>query len=108
MSPWGWTYNFPPRYTELDQIMRIARSSILSVNGYTYAIGTSANVIYIAAGGSDDWSFGDLDVTASFTVEIYGSSFTAPPTQIPFLAREIFIGVVGVADYLASQKNLIQ
>jgi len=108
MSPWGWTYNYPPRYNELDQIMQIARSSIRSVNGYSYAIGTSANVIYIAAGGSDDWSFGDLDVLASFTVEIYGSSFSTPPSQILPLGREILIGVVGIADYLSSQKNLIQ
>jgi len=108
MSPWGWSYTYPPRYSELDQIMQIARSSIRSVNGNSYLIGTSANVIYIAAGGSDDWAFGDLDVLASFTVEIAGSSFITPPSQIAFLGREIFIAVVGIADYLASQKNLIQ
>jgi len=102
MSPWGYTYDYPPRYPQLDQIMQVARSSVRAVNGNTYAIGTSANVIYIAAGGSDDWAFGSLDVTPSFTVEIFGNTFQTPTNQIVRLGSEILNGVVGVANYLAT------
>jgi murein tripeptide amidase MpaA len=91
MSPWGYSYNYPPTqdYTVMDTVMQVARSSIRAVNQRTYAIGTSANVIYIASGGSDDWSYGQLGVVPSFTVEIAGTSFIAPTSQILPLAQEI-------------------
>jgi murein tripeptide amidase MpaA len=105
MSPWGYSYNYPPTqdYTVMDTVMQVARSSIRAVNQRTYAIGTSANVIYIASGGSDDWSYGQLGVVPSFTVEIAGSSFIAPTSQILPLAQEILAGVLGVTDYLSKQ-----
>jgi predicted deacylase len=107
MSPYGYTYNYPPTsdYDQMDRVMQVARSSIRSVNGRSYAIGTSANVIYIAAGGSDDWSYGGLGVIPSFTVEITGTGFTAPTSQILPLAREIWAGVFGVTDYLSKQQQ---
>jgi murein tripeptide amidase MpaA len=105
MSPWGYSYTYPPTqdYNKMDSVMQVARSSIRAVNQRSYAIGTSANVIYIASGGSDDWSYGQLGVVPSFTVEIAGTSFIAPTSQILPLAREILAGVLGVTDYLSKQ-----
>jgi len=103
MCPWGFTYNYPPHYDELYLIMEVARSGVRAINGNVYAIGTSANVIYIAAGGSDDSAYGTLNVVPSFTVEITGNSFTLPTSQILPLAREIYNGVLSVSDYLTFQ-----
>jgi hypothetical protein len=92
MSPWGWTYDYPTDYTVMNRYMTAAVAGVRSVNQRTYASGTSANVIYIAAGGSDDWSYGGLKVVPSYTVEAYGTSFTPQPNQIGPIGREIYAG----------------
>jgi len=104
MSPWGYTYDYPPDYSLMYPVMEVARSAVRAVNGNVYAIGTSANVIYIAAGGSDDSAYGDYNVIPSFTVEILGNTFVTPPTQILLLAQEIWNGIDSVAEFLAAQK----
>jgi len=100
MSPWGYTYTNPPDYNPMLEIMTVARSGIYAINGNTYAIGSSANVIYIASGGSDDWVYGALGVIPSFVVEIVGNSFVAPVTSILPLAQEIWNGVSSVVEYI--------
>jgi len=50
MCPWGYTYELPPDYNQMLSIMQVAQTRIRSINNNHYAIGTSANVIYIAAG----------------------------------------------------------
>jgi hypothetical protein len=98
MSPWGWTYDYPlqPDWGEMSYYMGLAVAGLRTINGRTYASGTSANVIYIAAGGSDDWSYGGLKVVPSYTVEAFGSSFTPQPSQIAPIGREIYAGSVAM------------
>jgi len=106
MSPYGWTYTLPPStdYNQMYSIMQIAQSGIRSVNGRSYAIGSSANVIYIASGGSDDWCYGVNGVIPSFTVEIYGTSFVTPTSQILPLGQEIWQGVLAVSEGLSKRQ----
>jgi len=98
MSPWGWTYDYPADFNVMNYYMEIAVDGIASVNSRNYAYGTSANVIYIAAGGSDDWSYGQADVLASYTVEVAGNSFTPGENMIVPIASEIYAGVTALVE----------
>jgi len=77
MSSWGFTYTLPPAtdYNQMYDVMAVARSSIEEINGNIYAIGSSANVIYITSGASVDYAYATLGIIPSFTVEILGNSF---------------------------------
>jgi len=100
MSPWGWTYNYPADYDEMERFMIPAVDGVRSVNGRSYAYGTSANVIYIAAGGSDDCAYGCLGVIPSYTVEAHGTNFTPQPNQIAPIGSEIYEGCKGLVKAL--------
>jgi len=92
MSSWGFTSALPDDYNEMLRVMQIAQTGIRSINGNTYAIGSSNRVIYAASGVTVDWAYGELGVVPSFTVEVVGQ-FVAPPSNILPLAREIWAGV---------------
>jgi len=101
MSAWGFTTGLPDDYGQMYQVMEVAQNAIQSVNGNTYLIGSSARVIYIVSGGSRDFAYGALGVVPSFTVEMVGTSFTPPTSQILPLAREIYSGVEAVAKFVS-------
>jgi len=100
MSPWGYTTALPPDYGVMETVMRSCTDAIYDVNGRTYAYGTSARVIYVAAGGSDDFSYGDGGVVRSFTIEAAGNSFTAPISSILPIGQELWAGVKRIAEDL--------
>jgi len=95
MSPWGYTTALPTDYNEMYRLMELASDAITATNGYSYEIGTSARVIYVAAGGSDDWAYGTTDrqkIIPSYTVEARGTSFIAPTSMIVPVGTEIWNG----------------
>jgi len=102
MSPYGNTYNLPPDYPAMEALMASAVDEIYLENSRTYAYGSSANVIYIAAGGSDDWAYGINGVVPSFTIECAGSSFTPPVSWIRPMGREIYAGMKQLAKDVAN------
>jgi len=97
MSPWGYSTNLPPDYNQMYAAMESITDAVRSVNGRSYEFGTSGRVIYIAAGGSDDWTYGDGGVVLSFTVECYGSNFTPPVSAIVPTGEEIYAGIKQLA-----------
>jgi len=102
MSAWGYTEVLPPSqdYNRMNSIMQVARSALRTENDHIYSIGSIANTIYIASGSSVDYSYTNLDVVASFTVEVFGSGFVAPISSILPLGREIYNCVYSVSNYL--------
>jgi len=103
MSPWGYTYDYPADYDTMEQTMISATNAIYDINGRFYEYGTSGNVIYLAAGGSDDWAYGDGGVVNSFTIECFGTSFTPPISFIPTVGREIYAGMKQMARDLTKK-----
>jgi len=103
MCPWGWTYAYPDDYPAMEQTMSSATDAIATENGRYYEYGTSGNVIYLAAGGSDDWCYGSGGVVNSFTIECWGTSFTPPVSNIPTVGREIYEGMKQMAIDLAKK-----
>jgi hypothetical protein len=70
LFPWGWS----TQHSGNDGSLRRIAAKMSGYNGYQY--GQPGEVLYNAAGTSDDWSYGELGV-ASFTIELAScGSFT--------------------------------
>jgi len=107
MSPWGYTYSLPPvtDYNTMKELMASSVAAIRSVNGRTYYSGSVANTIYQASGGSNDWTYGDLETIASFAVECSGTNFTPPTSSIEPVGREVYAGIYQLAEDLLQRMN---
>jgi len=104
MSAWGDTYTLPPDYSAMNSLMINSVNAIRAVNGNSYYYGSSANTIYLAAGGSIDTAYGtSLKIIPSFTIECAGTSFTAPISQILPIGREVWAGCKALANAVRTQ-----
>jgi hypothetical protein len=74
------SYNFDERL----RITQVAVAAIKATHGKVYGYGPSAKVIYVASGGADDWTYGALNVTWSYSVELRdtGKLALSPPAEI--------------------------
>ncbi|CAF1475404.1 unnamed protein product, partial [Didymodactylos carnosus] len=82
---WGYTNTLPPGYTELVAKAKIGADALRSVNGRSYTIGSSAVLLYVASGGSEDWTRGALNIKYSYCLELPptgGTGFIAPISEI--------------------------
>lgn len=103
LYPWGWTSSYPPNHAELQSLAESVNEAIKSVRGTEYEIGSSTNVLYPAAGGSDDWMM-SVGVPLAYTIELPGGGsqgFNPPPTSIKPIVTETFEGVKVYAKYVA-------
>jgi len=100
MSAWGYTTVLPPDYNPMIAAMQVAANSIRAVNGRSYSYGASSRVLYISSGGTVDHFYGDGGIVQSYTIEAFGSSFTAPVSYIPDIGEEIWQGVKTVVKLL--------
>uniref|UniRef100_T1JFH7 Peptidase M14 domain-containing protein n=1 Tax=Strigamia maritima TaxID=126957 RepID=T1JFH7_STRMM len=85
LTPWGYTTDLPSDYNDLISLAEKATAALSSVKGTKYTIGSSTNVLYVAAGGSDDWAKGEAGVKYAYTVELRDKGkfgFTLPTKQI--------------------------
>jgi hypothetical protein len=125
---------YPPNYSKLLRAMQAAQSAIASVNGLTFLIGTDADVLSPASGGSDDYAF-DVNILNryrvvcvvcfffchffflifennlifdSFTVELRGNSFVSPVSDIVPSGQEFSAGLVALLNSLASEAQVIK
>ncbi|WP_394830133.1 peptidase M14 [Pendulispora rubella] len=69
LYPWGWSASAPPNAAQLATLGR----KFGYLNGYTACQVAAPGCMYVASGGTDDWSYGELGV-ASFTIEM-GTAF---------------------------------
>ncbi len=72
LIPWGYTYEKPEDFEEMETIASKMSEKIFNVNGRYYDFG-GADALYLVNGGSDDWIYGTFK-TPSFTIEL-------PPTN---------------------------
>merc|ERR1719244_930090 len=103
LYPWGYTSALPADWMDLDDLAHSAVDALTAVHGTNYDIGSSTNVLYAAAGGSDDWAKGGGGVKYAYTVELrdtgnYG--FVLPPEQIIPTGEETFEALKVVANFV--------
>ncbi|XP_042856915.1 carboxypeptidase B-like [Penaeus japonicus] len=108
LYPWGYTSALPSDWQDLDDLAHSAVDALTAVHGTRYDIGSSTNVLYAAAGGSDDWAKGGAGVKYAYTVELrdtgnYG--FVLPPDQIIPTGEETFEALKVVANYVRNNYS---
>ncbi|XP_060520849.1 uncharacterized protein LOC132698674 [Cylas formicarius] len=108
LYPWGHTSALPPDADELQSLGVKAGNAIAAVRGSRYTVGSSTNVLYAAAGGSDDYAKGVAGVALSYCIElpaggIYG--FNPPASAIRGIVEETFEGVRVYHDYIEANKT---
>jgi hypothetical protein len=102
LIPWG-SYSFKPSdYAELERVANLAAAAIRSVNGLSFEVGTPPDILYVASGGSFDWTKMELDMAYSYCPELRPATsiqggFEIDASNITPSGREIFASVVAVA-----------
>lgn len=113
LYPYSYDYlSKPSNGAELDSVGADMRSAIAAVHGKSYTMGQGTEVLYPAAGGSDDWAFDAMkakgyDAPLSYTYELrdqgrYG--FTLPANQIKPNCEEIDAGMASIFNYVIENK----
>jgi len=100
---WGYSTANPPQFDELKKKATIGANAIRAVNGRSYTIGSSAQLLYIASGGSEDWTRGTLNIFYSYCLELPptgGTGFIAPVSEIVKTGKETFAGVIAYLNAL--------
>ncbi|KAK4007992.1 hypothetical protein OUZ56_013151 [Daphnia magna] len=99
LIPWGYAVEYPADYNEMRDLAKAAASKF---RRYKYTVGNSADLLYPAAGGSDDWAK-SIGIKYSYTVEladtgrhgfILPASFIQPVCEDFFPALEVFVDKV--------------
>lgn len=107
LYPWGYTSALPDDEPELKSLGRSVNSAISSLRGTRYTIGTSTNVLYAAAGGSDDYAKGVVGIELSYTLELPGGrwGFDPPASEIKSVVKETWLGVKVFGEHV--QKKFV-
>merc|ERR1712168_1041245 len=97
MTPYGHARGaYPPTYSEMMRVGRIAINTLKRYHGTTYKVGSVADIIYAATGGTIDWAAATLGVKYSYGLELrdkgrYG--FLLPASQIIPTGEETFAAI---------------
>ncbi|XP_014800916.1 PREDICTED: carboxypeptidase A2-like [Calidris pugnax] len=107
MYPYGYKCTPPADYAELDALGKAAASSIRSLYGTTFTVGSICTTIYQASGGSIDWSY-DYGIKYSFAFELrdtgrYG--FVLPASQIIPTAEETWLGLKKIMEHVRDNSS---
>lgn len=111
LYPWGFTKSYPANKKELHSLAKVANEKIKAVRGSTYTIGSSTNVLYPAAGGSDDWMMGVLKVPITYTIELPGGGtqgFDPPASDIMPAVEEMWEGVKVFGGYVKAKQVYLE
>lgn len=64
--------SLPNDWKDIDDVARAGAEAIQKATGTKYAVGSSTNILYAAAGGSDDYALGVEKIPISITMELPG------------------------------------
>lgn len=108
LYPWSYTSTLPEDADVLDSLGRRVAAAIDAVNGTTYTVGSSTNVLYAAAGSSYDYVKAVGGVALSYTIELPAGGkfgFDLPTFKILPVVRETFEGVKEFHAYIEKQYS---
>lgn len=101
--PWGYTSALPDDNDLLVSVAQRVNDAIVGVNGASYTIGTSTNVLGLAAGCSDDYAKGGAGIELSYCVELPGggdAGFNPPASSILEIVEETWEGFKAYHQYI--------
>jgi len=93
LLPWGWGYDQPDNYDDLYSMAFKGNSALRAVHGKNYDVGCIPCLLYVASGGTLDWTLGVAGIPYSYAMELrdtgyYG--FILPPDQIIPTGEEVW------------------
>ncbi|KAG8286606.1 hypothetical protein J6590_055279 [Homalodisca vitripennis] len=100
--PWAYTYHRPADFREL---YNLAYNMTYNISGASYRYGTTAELFYVASGGSQDWAKATANITYSFTMELRDTgqfSFSLPATKILETSKDAFTAFTVLAQKVKS------
>ncbi|XP_023302812.2 carboxypeptidase B [Lucilia cuprina] len=105
LYPWGYTSALPATWKDIDEVAQAGAAAIRSATGTKYTVGSSTNVLYAAAGGSDDYAFAVANIPVAITMELPagGTGFDPKPAQIEPFVSETWIGIKAMAEKIISK-----
>ncbi|CEF64918.1 Peptidase M14, carboxypeptidase A domain and Proteinase inhibitor, carboxypeptidase propeptide domain and Proteinase inhibitor, propeptide domain-containing protein [Strongyloides ratti] len=102
--------SYPQDYaTNLRPLALRATKAINNLHGTKYAVGTGADLMYEAAGGSHDYAKGVLKIPYSYLIELrpknsmMGNGFLLPESEIVYTGEETFEAIKVISDELIGQ-----
>ncbi|XP_067613427.1 carboxypeptidase B1-like [Eurosta solidaginis] len=100
LYPWGYTSELPSTWHDIDDVAQAGAVAIKKATGTDYTVGSSTNVLYAAAGGSDDYALAKANIPISITMELPagGNGFNPAPEKIQELVSETWIGIKAMAE----------
>ncbi|XP_037934056.1 carboxypeptidase B [Teleopsis dalmanni] len=100
LYPWGYTSALPATWRDMDEVAQAGANAIKAATGTKYTVGSSTNVLYAAAGGSDDYAHASAGIPISITMELPagGSGFNPSTSQITPFCSETWIGIKAMAE----------
>ncbi|XP_063590475.1 carboxypeptidase B1-like [Penaeus indicus] len=107
LYPWGYRRTTPKNSAELEEVGQGMAEAIRKAQGKVFAVGSSAKLLYPAAGASDDWALGVAKVPLSYTLELRdegAAGFVLPPNQIIPAANEAWAAMKYLGEYVAKQE----
>jgi carboxypeptidase A2 len=103
LVPWGGYSYKPVDYNELMRVGNLAGAAIQAANGRVFTVGTPPDILYVAAGGSFDWTKAALNMAYSYSPELRpaneaGGGFDPAASNITPSGEEIFAAVVATVN----------
>ncbi|ESO85088.1 hypothetical protein LOTGIDRAFT_130966, partial [Lottia gigantea] len=111
LLPYSFNYNErPPNSNELDNYGYAAGSAMSAVNNKNFQVGTGPNLLYPAAGGSDDWAIALGSVKYAYTYELRPRTsgeggFVLPTSDIIPSGEELYASFYSLAQSFASDSK---
>ncbi|GAB1598223.1 carboxypeptidase B-like [Argonauta hians] len=106
--PWGYKMEEPSDVDDLNRLALRATNAIRQHSNTRYQVGSSARILYIASGASDDYAKANQGIKYAYTVELrdegrYG--FLLPRKLIPKTCEETFVGLKAFAQGLSKKSR---
>ncbi|KAF2362606.1 Peptidase M14 carboxypeptidase A [Trinorchestia longiramus] len=108
LYPWGWTKTPINDKSRLVRVGNAFADAVQETTGQKYRVENSAGGLYLAAGATDDWSKGRLNVPFTYTIELRDSGangFLIPATDIASTAEEVIAGVTRLISQVRDELN---
>lgn len=108
LSPYGYARVYPYNYEELSLVACAWIESVSELRGTQYQFGTSAILLYPAAGGSDDYAHGVAGIRFAYTIELPDQGrrgFILPPSEIIPVGQET---LMGLSSMIRTMENVMK
>jgi len=106
LLPWGWGYDQPDNIDDLQQMAMLGHDALKAVHGKEYEVGCIPCMLYVASGGSLDWTLGVAGIPYSFGMELRDTGehgFLLPADQIIPTGEEVWAFHETVARQIANE-----